>query len=333
MKMNSSRFVCSTALLAILLLLPTEWSVADAEDANQTIKSFDLRFSSAVFAERGSATATFADLETLLDLRVPPEDQAQFLSSAERLGRLLDSVLVTEALVQRADAAGLLSEPATMAKLYRISTEAARALYLEYFVSQNALEDYESLAREIYLSEPRSFMLPESVDFEHLFIQMPGGLDEVSASQLVLDIQANIDAESSLDTLLNQVIAMTGDEQSSGLFEGVRLDELVEPLVQYFQGAEVGLWSAPIRSGFGWHFVRLLNRQEGSLLPWEEARPSAIVRAEQRHRRQLEERLLREIQSTTIRFEPDAVKRLLDMYGVEGLSGHSALMGGVTVEQ
>lgn len=291
---------------------------AQAEVQKVERKSLTLTVSSEEFARRGDALATFADLSALVQLRVPAEDIPDFLRSPERVGRLLNTVLLTEAMVQRAQAENLISDPEVQARLYRQLAEAIRAVYLAHHLQSQLLDDYEPLAREIFMTNPASFAQAPSVEFEHLFVLIDSVEAEVPAMQRVLDIQASIDADATLEALLQYLDEETGERQGSGLIPLSPIAELLPVLGRQLQANGAERWSPPLRSQYGWHFVRLVRSVDATVPEWSEVREDALARAEARHRQQLEQRLLRDVQDGEIEFQPYAVIRFLEMFGVEG---------------
>jgi peptidyl-prolyl cis-trans isomerase C len=52
-----------------------------------------------------------------------------------------------------------------------------------------------------------------------------------------------------------------------------------------FAGAETGLWSRPVATRFGWHLIRIIERDRGRPLSFEEARAAVAAHVKSRSRR------------------------------------------------
>ena len=149
-------------------------------------KNFSVEFHGTPFLRQGDAIVLHEDIDAFLAERVPEQDRAGVLQSAERIGRLLNNLLLSEHFVALAQDAKLLQKPEVQARLYRALAQELRSLYTEHYFEQNELESYETLARELYLTQPNRFRSRRTVDFRHLLIGDDPERAETEAMRLII---------------------------------------------------------------------------------------------------------------------------------------------------
>lgn len=182
-----------------------------------------------------------------------------------------DEATDPEATVRRGIALGLpAQDPVARARLVSLATRALAA-------SSKARPDADDIARELGDHEP-SYARPSRVRFEQLFLaaQARGPAleaDARAAEGWLRDHPDPSDAE----------LAARGDPwpwTSPRATESVaRLEALLGPDTgAAIAEAPAGAWSGPIRSSFGVHFVRVLERRDAAASP-SDAVPRAAIAA------------------------------------------------------
>lgn len=292
------------------------FSVSNGFAGEPLLRSLPLEYSSPVFVKRGEAVATQLDVDAFLADRVPLEARATLLQSAERIGQMLESILLTESFHQLARDRGLLDDPLVKARLYRAALLQLRAIFREKYILDIELADYSEIAREIYLTRPERFKHQNTVSFKHILVTVEPQRTEIEAMQRILEVnQQLIEGERFSD-----VVAAFSDDPSassnSGLLESVDPATLVSQIASHLSDAERGEWSDPIRTRFGWHLVRLIDVHEGEEMTWEEARATAEQMARDRHLTTAFERLLRDFQDAPANFSEGSVADLRARYRV-----------------
>ena len=314
-KMNDVfRILALNGFLSMIVLGATHGSVQASELIQ---KEFRIEFESPIFLVREDFVVTDADVDSVLMARVPETDRVGFLSSADRIGNLLTQVLLAEAALSRARDEGLLDDVLIQARLRRVLNSEVLSLYREQFLSNVELESYESMARELHITQPRQFMTPGLIDFEHILIEVKPKRTEVEAMAIAIDLHSRLSGGEDFSSVAKHYSDDPSVSDNNGFLTGVNPADLVPQIATLLAEATMGRYSDPVRTRFGWHLVRLVEVHPGQQMSWEEARPQAESFARQRHRTLAWERVLRDFQNGQVEFAEGAVARLLDRHGAK----------------
>lgn len=300
---------CTLAFLS--LLLSSHLAIARE-------KTLELRDSSEVFAQSGEVLVTYSDILSFVAERVPKDQRTGFINSPERIGRVLDAIYQPEFFLQRMWSEGLFKST-DLALLRREVAEQAAVIYIERKVDERRLLDYGSLAREIFLSEPELFKSPLRFTFDHLFFAVEDPGAEVEVLKVVTELFDLLSQSNAVAATVSD-LTQRFPNLNHGHFEEIASVELAEEVYHQLQDIEPNTWSRPVRSGRGWHFVRLLERFEPTALNWNEAEPLARELARNRHEEQIRETVLRAAVAQGWVFPEGAVRELLGRYGLSGFN-------------
>ena len=305
---------------ALLLLLGTAMAVSPA-GAGDGSRSINLEFESPVLVSQGDLDVLDLEVDAYLSMRVPARDVSAVLASHERIARILESLIRRQAFFQRALAAGLLDEPENQARMYLAMLDQATAIYREHFREEIELESYETLARELYLTNRDRFRRPETLDLEQILIQVDPSRSETDAMREVLRLHELLNNGADFGELARSYSDDPTVADNGGVLENVNREDLVGPVRSVLDDAESGQWADPVRSQFGWHLVRVTQITPGRTLEWEEAQPMAEAQARQDHWALSMERLLRDIQDAPSNFSEGAIERLLSRHNAQPEDG------------
>lgn len=274
-----------------------------------------LSVESPAVVRMGPAAVGQTDFAAFLDLNVPEEHQVGVLSSADRIGQILQQLLLTYRMADLAIETGLFTE-AFNARLFLILQGELREEFRRSFVRERELPDYTAQARELFLTQPQRFMGPETVSFRHILITVSADRSEAEAMGLVLETLDRLAAGEDFQDVAQGISEDQFSRDNGGLLEQIELNSLVSQVASVLAEATVGQISDPVRSRFGWHIVELVEQHDPVVLEWSEAADHARELARNTHLTTALERLLRELQSDQLEFPPDAIKNLLAPYGV-----------------
>ena len=308
--LDSNMKTWSVVVLAFLMVQGMAWA-----DGDEVQKTWTLEYQSPRFLDMGDVTITQTDVDAYL-LEMAAERRPAFLASAERIGDMLNNLVLVESFVPMAIEEGLLEDPAVQAHLYRRLAREVRELYREWFFDSIELDDYTLRAREIYLTNPQRFRRQETLDFHHLLVLAGSTRSEVEAMTRVVEAHESLTNGADFAEVARQYSDDPSVQDNDGFFEGVQVDELVEQVAAALGNTPVGDVSPPVRSRFGWHIVVLETVHDGEVPEWEEVKDRAIQVARRQHRTEAFERLLRDIQDVPYKFAEGSVAALLTRYGV-----------------
>lgn len=192
--------------------------------------------------EPAALTAQFENREALLG-RALSRDEKQ---------AVLDRIVQQEILVREADRMGLHRKDADMRK-HMIAL-------MNHVMFTRVPEPSEAQLSAFYEADPARYMLPESVTFEHVFF----GDDKDAAQELANAVRAGA-----------QVPPTAGQKfwlgrRMEGYFHSQLLTVMGHDFTRALKSHPVGEWVGPIRSGRGWHLVRVESFQPPAPLPTQE---------------------------------------------------------------
>lgn len=170
----------------------------------------------------------------------------------EERAEVVDTLVRQEILVQEASARGL--------HLHDSKTRKRLVTQMHFVMTEDAPTPRPEDLAALYEAQPEEYMFPKTVSFDHVFFET----DKSAAQQLMDDINTG-----------KQIPAEAGDR----FWLGDRLEYYAPAQIAIVLGAsfgaslsklEPGQWTGPIRSGRGWHLVRLDTFHPPAKLPPEE---------------------------------------------------------------
>ncbi|WP_376692642.1 peptidylprolyl isomerase [Wenzhouxiangella sp. EGI_FJ10409] len=290
--------------------------VAQSVVAETVERSQCLDFRSEIFVQREGAVVTHADVDAFLAARVPEEQLQVFLESPARVAEMLETLLSTYAMAERAKDADVTEDSNVTAGLHMTVARELASIYRDQYLASNRLEDYADAARELYLKDPEQFKAQETYNLHHILIEEAGDRNSPDKMKEALDVYERLATGADFEEVAE---GLEGDNERAQdvVLNNVSPSELVSPVRAVLAGAEEGQLIAPVRSQYGWHVVRLQSLNVPEAMSWEEARPRAIRLARQRHERALLERLRKEVQREESQIAEGAVAKLLGRFDVE----------------
>lgn len=280
-------------------------------------RSLTLEYDSPVLVSQGGVEILDAEVDAYLSARVPANDIPAVLASHERIARILESLIRRQAFYELARSEGLLDSSENIARLYISMIDQAASIYRDHFRREVELDSYETLARELFLTNPDRFRGSETIDLEQILITVHSDRGEVEAMHEVLRLHELLTDGASFESLAKSYSDDPTVEENSGVLTGVKREELVGPVRGVLDQTEAGVWADPVRSQFGWHIVRIRRTHAAEPLDWEEARPLAEAQARQEHLALALERHLRDLQDAPAQFSEGAIERLLSRHDAQ----------------
>lgn len=284
--------------------------------ADSPLESIDLPSDSGLFARQGPAVITQADFDAYLE-RLPEEHRGGFLLSNERIGQVLQNLVLVRLLAAQALEEGLYENEVTQANLYQASMVFLADVFRRDFLSDRELDDYSDLARELYLTRSDLFQAEPTVSFAHILIWRGRGRGELDAMESIFALYEQLQGGADFEELATQYSDDPEAEETGGKYRHINIEELEENFAQAVSMMEPGQISEPVLTDYGWHIIRLDEKHEGEKPEWEDVREKATRFAREQHQKDLLERLYRRLLNAhPIEVTPEAVDTLLRRHGV-----------------
>lgn len=247
-----------------------------------------------VVLAHGDTLVTLTDLRRSIEQTIPEHQRGHFYAHRERLTRHAVNFFVVRKLAELAQQREL-----SEAEAWQVEEARMRALsqvQLDYLVETSpAQPDYEQLAYETYLAHPERFRIGESVRAEHILIGTDKRSAEealVRAEQVLEQVQQGEDFGDLVRVYSDDPSAADNDGDLGFFHRGNMVESFAEAA---FALQEPGDIAGPVRTEFGYHIIRLIDRQPPIIRPFDEVRPGIIATEKARFRERLVNRIRAEI--------------------------------------
>jgi peptidyl-prolyl cis-trans isomerase C len=220
-----------------------------------------------------------------IELRnVPDSARVEFLTSAERINRMLERIFLNKAAAAKAAAEGFDKDPAVMAELDYARQNKLAALYLKKLVDAIPVPNLEVRAREQFLVNADKLATPEMVRASHILIALEKHTRD-EAKKLAEDIRQKALAGENFEKLAetySEDPSVKTNKGDVGLFPA-------EKMVPEFSQAAFALKnpgdiSPIVQSHFGYHIIRFTSRTPRKPAVYEDHRRELLEQEQQQYR-------------------------------------------------
>ena len=231
------------------------------------------------------ANTTITNTDVLKNIQqMPAQVRKEILSDPAKLRQLIGNLYLRRAFAQEADRKGLAKTAEVQFKLdtarESILAEAQVERIATAATPDNAAAD--KLAQTIYKAEPERFAVPAQTRARHILIKGTEPSSLAQAEKLLAELKAgaNFEALATAHSADPGSAAKGGD---LGFFPKGRMVKPFEDALDALK--QSGDLSGVVQSNFGYHIIRLEERQPASTKPFEEVheqlRTEVIAKAQQ----------------------------------------------------
>ena len=268
-----------------------------------------------IVVSRGTAKVTFADVDTVVR-RLPVSDRAALMDNPTRIENTLQTMLLVRQLADQARAAGLDKDPKLQAEIAWTIEEKLAAARSEHYLDDVVVPDMEALAKEKYLANKSSYAVPEIRSVRHLLVMVKPDRDEAAAKALADQLYKDALAK---PNQFNDMVMKDSDDDSKKVNQGQIGDALSDKLDKGFvEGvrnlSKVGQISAPVKSQFGWHLIKLEAITPAHTRTFAEVHNDLVSAARKAYLDQKKKDFIDELRNMKIEAEPDVVASLRTRY-------------------
>jgi peptidyl-prolyl cis-trans isomerase C len=229
--------------------------------------------------------------------RIPEDQRAGVTSSPQRVSQLAQQLLIAKSLAALARKEDLDKDPVVRQRLQLQADKALAEQYVVEFEQRKAREfdarraDYEKRARELYLVEKEKYRVPEQLRVDHILVRNERHGEE-EARRLIEKAAERVAkgedfAAVARDISEDQNTARKGGELP--LFARGRLDhDFTEAAFALSKPGEV---SPIVKTGYGFHLIRLRERIPSRIPSFEELKDALMEEAKARFVNDERERL------------------------------------------
>ncbi len=195
------------------------------------------------------------------------ESDTREAASPEMRERILDRLIEEELLVQRGLALGLVESDR------RVRADIVQAMIRAAIVEAESETPSERALAAFYQEERERFTTPGRVRIAQLFVRVQDAAGDAPARTRAEQARARLAAGETLAAVRSALADAELSPVPDVLLPPAKLREYVGPTVlRTALAAELGVWSAPIRSGAGYHVLAVVEREPASTPPLDEIR-------------------------------------------------------------
>lgn len=224
-------------------------------------------------------TLTEADYRQAL-LGVPARQRPGIERDANTLREFLLELYVERRLAQEAQRLGLLDQPDIQAKLEMARRKVLVNAVVDQFKAGLKPPDFTDLAHEYYLTHRKDYIQPERIRAAHILLSMkcacedPKGEKRKQAETILAELRGGANfAELAQKYSEDAATAQRGGAMEPLITRGM----LVKPFEDAaFALPEPGALSGVVETQYGYHIIRLLERQPETILPFESVKGRII---------------------------------------------------------
>lgn len=152
---------------------------------------------------------------------------------------------------------------------------------IEKYIDSAKQPNYELLAKEAYLTDRDRFSEPEQVKAEHILIAINTDQDDAAALVKANELYAQVQKKgSNFSELAKQHSDDPSAETNSGDLGYFTREQMVQPFADAAFSMKKGQISKPVKSSFGYHIIRVLERKSAAVKSFDEVKEELL--AEQR---------------------------------------------------
>ena len=172
--------------------------------------------------------------------------------------------------------------------LNEANNQALSQLEIAYIYERAPKPNFDALARETYVATPERFMRPDQVRVEHILVSTKSRSDEDArklADTLLAEARSGDKPFTDLAATHSEDPSAKSNKGDLGFFARGRMVKPFEDAA--FAIAKTGEIVGPIRTDFGYHILRLVDKRAAEKIPFDEVREQLIKEETSKHRSQV----------------------------------------------
>ena len=225
----------------------------------------------------GSVQVTASEFTEAIDYIVPEHQQNNMRSKEKNMRGFLADYFTVKIMADVARAKGLDTDPSLKAQqAYNHNRLLTEALINDYVVSAKE-PNYEALAKEAYLVDPKRFAQPEKVRAEHILIEVSDKQNDAAALKKAQELYA--EAKKGKKVFADLAKEHSDDPsaaKNSGNLGFFEREAMVKPFSDAAFAMKKGEISQPIKTSFGYHIIHVLDQRKAGVQSFDAVKEQLI---------------------------------------------------------
>lgn len=243
-----------------LAILPNVAHSADAQDA--------------VLLSSSGVAVTRADFDAEIT-RIPADKRVEFLASRERIGRILQEILIQKAFAAQARAAGLDNDPAIRKKA-ELAVDRVLAAEMKAHLKRTAnVPDMELRAREIYIAESEQFFEEKTVCGAHILTDTQSRSRDAALAR-AREIAERVRGGADFGSIAVELSDDKSVQENKGDLGCFTSDKMVKAFSDAVFAMRAGEISEPVETKFGFHIIKVSDVIERRKKPFDSVKAGIV---------------------------------------------------------
>jgi peptidyl-prolyl cis-trans isomerase C len=282
MRKLTTPFIYALALSGVLSLAPA-WAGKETERVSD-----------------GKSEASLMDLGA--EISAAPKDiQAMLLNNRDYLARIARSLLVDTRVADQAKAAGYLTRPDVKAQIARETRGVLSRAYIGDMLEQKTanMPDMTALAKERYNAEKSQYLIPEAFRIAHILIAVnveDENYNEAESRAKAEKILNELRAGGDFSNLAKAHSEDQGSASGGGELPWATKGRFAPPFEKTAFALKPGEVSGLVRTRFGFHIIKLLERRAESTRSFDEVKAQILEKLKKEYQNQERDKLLASFQ-------------------------------------
>lgn len=254
------------------------------------------RDSSAVVGQAGALTVSAREVQAIV-AALPAQTRAVVEQDKGALERVVRAELVRRAILQEARDARLDADAKVQAELDRVRDDALVRLWIARKAQVSGDYPSEEDLRVAYEANRGALVAPAEYRVAQIFISAPNG---IGADRLAVAMRKAADVGSRIPGGDFAALAREYSDHAETATRGgdvgmLPANRMLPEIVAAVRDLEVGAAVGPVKTSQGLHYVKLLERRNGSALTLEQVQPQLVTALRARRAQDLEQGYLTEL--------------------------------------
>jgi peptidylprolyl isomerase len=220
-----------------------------------------------VLGKMGNVEIKTSEMRRIIDAQ-PPEVRKQIAGGLSELDRLVRSELVRQSLLMEAKSKGWDKKPDVALMMERAKDQALLQLYMSDVARPAAGYPSEDDIKKAYEANKSALIVPAQFDLAQIFVSSPQDADKqtaAAAQKKATELGAKARASGADFAKLARENSEHVDTAPKGGDMGwVPASQMLPEIRAAVEKMDKGEVSAPIRTGAGWHIVKLVDKKPPS---------------------------------------------------------------------
>ena len=289
-----------------------------------TVQASEPNTDSEILAKRGDGVVTQIMFSARAE-KIPAAARLGALRDGGRLQDVINTLLLRAQLAADARKAGFQNEKMVKARMQLAAdTELAEA-WMQHYVDDQPDGDYEQLAFEYYQTHPDEMLTSERIDVSHILVSTKERPQE-EALELATSLSQQLEKDPLIfDDLVTEYSDDPSAASNAGKFHDVKRGDMVTEFDEMSFSLQVGEISAPVKTMFGYHIIRLDARTAPGKLNFERVKQRLMDNERKQHGDRIKQDYLGRLTSLDVEMSEQQLGELIDrLFGKDFIDPYTA---------